>query len=514
MESNEQNAISHHSYEVLIIGSGLSGICQAVKLIGNDIHDFLILEKENSLGGTWRDNIYLGAACDVPSTLYSYSFELDETNWHSDYSSQSDILEYINTIADKYHIQKYLKCNQQVERLEYLEQEGRWKVSCKNDIVYSAKFVITAVGQLHHPKIPTLKGADMFLGDILHTARFTKNHDSKYFQGKNVAVIGNGASSVQLVPKLQKLCKNVYLFHRAANHIVPRVGMLNKTSEKCINKFSIMKRLYRWYLEELPELVLFNAIAGKTWAVFAMNLMFYFNLKRYVKDEQLRRILTPTHPIGAKRVLFNQDFYPAITQPNVHVVTSPVQRLSEKGIVCNDGSKIDMVDVIVFATGFITNPFLYGIEAFGRNGEQLWRDSGRYHTLMGLCTHGFPNLFFLYGPNTNTGHSSVISMVEEQSDFIIGAISQVRKNNYIAIEVKKEAQNKFVKEVDERAQHLAFTKIRSSWYLSKDGYFNNNWMGTLREYRQRLRTLSLKEAFYFHDGQMNVDSDVSHKKNV
>lgn len=477
--------------ECLIIGSGFGGLCQAIKLKKANMNNFILIEEASSLGGTWRDNTYPGAACDIPSSLYSYSYEVSQTSWSCDYSSQSAILQYIHRVAEKYQINGHIRYNQRVCRIEYREEEFMWDVFTEDGTLYKSRFVVSAVGQLHQPKIPKIYGAETFQGNMVHTAQFG-SRQLQYYVGKNVAVIGNGASAIQLVPELQKVCKNVYVFQRTPNFIAAK-PLLNPTLQRIINSFSFLKWLRRFYLQQIGEIIILGAINGKSWAQKLLMASCFNNMKQHIRDESLQKELTPTYPIGAKRILYSDDFYPALAKENVNLISKEIKEIDTNKIF-TETSEIK-VDDIVYATGFITNPFLYGMKVIGREGKELWKEDHESHAYLGVSTHGFPNLFFLYGPNTNVGHTSILLFLEEQADFVVRSFSHLNKRGFQVIEVKKQTEEAFIREVKDRSETLAFTKVKESWYLSSNGRNTNNWVGSFPEYKGRLKSLNLSEEF-------------------
>jgi len=481
--------------QCLIIGSGFGGLCQAIKLKKANIQNFTILEKESSLGGTWRDNTYPGAACDVPSSLYSYSFDIAQTTWTSDYTEQKGILQYIHKVAKKYDIQKHIIYQQNVCRMEYREEEFVWYVFTDDGSLYKAKCVVTAVGQLHHPKIPVFPGVKAFKGGMVHTSKFGSRQLEDYAD-KNVAVIGSGASAVQLIPELQKVCRNVYVFQRTPNYILPRLDLTPKL-QKVMNTFTFTKWLYRLYLLNVGEVFLLGAIKGKRWAQKLLMALWFQNMKQHIQDESLQEELNPTFSIGANRILFSDTFYPALGKSNVHIISKGIKEIDTNGIVSLNESRTE-VDDIVYATGFITNPFLYDMIVTGRSGKVLWEGDQGSHGYFGVNTHGFPNLFFLYGPNTNVGHTSILLFVEEQADFVIRTMSHLDDNGFQAIEVKKQIEDAFGSEINKRSEHLAFTSVKDSWYLSSNGCNTNNWVGSFKEYKCRLKRVDLAVDFDMH----------------
>lgn len=310
-----------------------------------------------------------------------------------------------------------------------------------------------------------------------------------------------------MIPELQKVCKNVYVFQRTPNFIAPKLS-LNPTLQKIINTFTFLKWLYRRvYLEQIGEIVLLGAINGTHWAKALLMAQCFDNMKQNIQDESLQKELTPTYPIGAKRILFSDDFYPALAKKNVHLITKGIKEIDTKKIFIVDSSQVE-VDDIVYATGFVTNPFLYGMKVIGRGDKELWKDDQESHAHLGVNTHGFPNLFFLYGPNTNVGHTSILLFLEEQADFVIRSICHLNKKGYQVIEVKKRTEDAFTNEIKDRSEALPFTKVKESWYLSSRGRNTNNWVGSFREYKSRLENLNLSEDFVVDGEKVSEENSV------
>ncbi len=475
--------------DAIIIGSGLGGICQAIKLKERNIHHFLILEKEHDLGGTWRGNTYIGAECDVPVALYSYSFASADRHYET-FLGQKAVLDYIREVSDKYHVTEHIRYGANVEGLRFDEHSCTWNVRVSDGTNHRARFVVSAVGQLHHPKVPDFPGANRFRGEAFHTARFgSRNID--HFVGKRVAVVGNGASGIQIIPPLQKVCKELHVYQRTPSYIFPKVR-LSRTEEKIIADSTIVRRTAREFLRIFAEGALYAAIKGEAWAQFALKKICAMNRSK-VKDANKRDILEPRYPVGAKRTLFSDDFYPAVDESNVFLRDDGIEQLYEKGIINSDGSRIE-VDIIIYATGFITNPLLHGIIVTGRSNKELWKDDKGMRAYFGVATSGFPNLFFLYGPHTNTGHASVIDFLEPQSDFVTNAMYYVKEHGCQSIEVKESAENEFLDHVEQKGKNLSFSVFENSNYMC-NGKLVNNWVGTVGEYVASLSKINFGDDF-------------------
>lgn len=469
--------------KILIIGAGFSGLCMGIGLKQQGIHDFLILEKASDLGGTWRENTYPGAECDIPSALYSYSFE-HNSKWEYKWSGQTQILKYQHDTAEKYGLLEHIRFNQEVTSAHWHQDKLEWQCVTVAGDEYSAQHLIAAVGQLHHPNWPYYKNASAFSGDCFHSANW--DH-SVNLEGKRVAVIGNAASAVQFVPIIAPQVKHLTVFQRSPNWMLPKLDRPYTQFEQWVSeKFSWVTKLYRLGIWLKGELGILPAIRGNR---FSRWLLFRWNqrmLKQSIDDPELRRKLTPDYPIGAKRILFADDYYPALARDNVALETQEIKEFTTNGIIKGDGSHEDF-DVIIYSTGFKTNPFLAPMEIRGLDERLLsehWAKGA--HAYLGVNTAYFPNLHMLYGPNTNLGHNSIIIMIEAQTRYILQAINGLEKRGLQVLSVKPEVEDAYNSELQTRLQKLAFSEVAHSWYMDS-GKITNNWAGGTLEYRRRLR---------------------------
>lgn len=468
-----------HYYKTIIIGAGFGGLGMAAQLKETGDEDFLILEKGTGVGGTWRENSYPGAGCDIPSAFYSYSFAR-KYDWDAKWAKQPQILSYAEKCADDFGLRPHLKFQASVERADY--QDGQWSIALQSGDVLSCQFLISAVGQLHHPKIPDFQGLEHFEGAAFHSARWDHSLD---LSDKSIAVIGNAASAVQLIPEVAKHAKKLTVYHRSANWVVGKEKLpfwaLERLMGPLFKPFGDFDRFQTWALGEFG---LWRMIQGDRLSSWLGRRWFQKNLKQAVKDKTLQAKLTPDYPIGAKRVLLSDDFFPALMRDNVDVIFNGVQAFDAKGIIDSEDI-MRKHDVVIFATGFYTNPFLKDMSVTGENGKVLrdkWaKGAYAYH---GTLTANFPNLFMLYGPNTNTGHSSIIFKLEQQIGYILQLIKRADRGT---ITVKEEAEITFNTEMQDRLSKLAWAKVEASWY--KDGErLTNNWPGSSREFKARLKT--------------------------
>lgn len=463
-----------------------------IKLKQAGDQDFLILEKADDLGGTWRENTYPGAECDIPSALYSYSFE-HNSEWQFKWSGQKQILKYQHDTARKHGLENHLQYQQQVSALSYNQHEKNWLVETSTGERYSAQHIVCAIGQLHKPATPEFQDAKLFQGPAFHSAKWDHSIDLK---GKRVAVIGNAASAVQFIPEIAKVVDHLTIYQRSPNWILPKVDRPYAGWEQRVSaKYPWVAKVYRRCIWALGEYGVLPAIKGNPISRFLVKRACLKNLNTHVQDSELRAKLTPDYPVGAKRVLFSDHYYPALVRENVSLNTNQVACFNSTGIVDGKG-KLEDVDVIIYGTGFQTNPFLADIKVVGRDQIKL-RDAwkGGAHAYLGVSTHGFPNLHLLYGPNTNLGHSSIIIMLEAQVDYVLQTMAHLDKNSFKSCEVKESVEQRFNDELQQRLGRMAFSQIQQSWY--KDGNrVTNNWAGGTREYTKRLKDLR-SDAYIF-----------------
>ena len=455
-------------------------MCMAHKLKQAGLDDLLILEKADEVGGTWRDNTYLGAECDIPSALYSYSFAQNPT-WEYKWAKQPQILNYLKQFATDYDLRRHIRFGTKVLGASYSETDKTWTVQT-NQGDLTCRFLVSAVGQLHHPKWPNISGRDGFKGHSFHSAQWDHSVD---LSGKNVAVIGVGASAIQLIPEVAKLAGRLSVYQRSANWVVDKEDRPYTRFEKWVAKrMPWIANLYRFGLWCQGEYLIYPVIKGAPIRAALMRAKSRWDMQKFIKDKALQTKLTPDFPIGAKRILFSDTYFEAIARDNVDLITDDIDNISETGIRTVDGAQRDH-DVIIYATGFYANPFLKELDIKGTGGRTLkehWQNGA--YAYLGVMTHGFPNLFFLYGPNTNTGHTSIVFKLEQEVGYIVQLIQKAGDG---AICVAQETEQKFSDEMQERLSKLAWAKVEASWY--KDGEkIPNNWPGSSIEFKRRLKT--------------------------
>lgn len=473
---------------VVVIGAGFGGLATAVELRRRGVSDITILEKADDVGGVWRDNTYPGAACDVPSSLYSYSFA-PNPEWGRRYAQQPDILGYIRRVAREQGLVDLVRTGTEVIEASYDDSTGRWTVLTSTGERFDADIVVSSVGQLSRPAYPDLPGVDEFAGPAFHSAEWRHDVD---LTGKRVAVIGTGASAIQFVPELQKVAGHLTVFQRSAPYVVPKPDRAYTTlHHRLYRRIPATQGFGRELTRHLSEM-LNRALTEQTWFTGALHTAFRAHLRRQVRDSGLRRKLVPDYPIGCKRVLFSNDWYPALTRDNVEVVTDAIARITPTGVRTADGVEHD-ADVIVHGTGFKATEFLAPMRVTGRDGKVLaeeWADGARAH--LGITVPGFPNLFVVYGPNTNLGGSSILSMIECQTGWIGQAVELLRQGARDRVEVRADVAAAYDREMQERLAGSVWTGC-ASWYRNDGGRITTNWPGTVQEYRERTAVLDPDE---------------------
>lgn len=455
-------------YDVLILGSGFAGLTVAIHLNKAGISNYALLEREEKPGGTWQVNHYPGAAVDVLSSLYSLSFE--PYPWTERYAKQAEILAYTNHIIDKHSLRDKCETQADIENITFDEEKNRWHVRTRDGREYSAKAVVNSVGHLSQPSIPHIKGADTFAGKSFHTARWDHNYS---LDGKRVAVIGTGASSIQVVPAIADHVGQLHVMQRSPHWIIPRHDRPLNRFERFCQSVTPLRLLNRAWVYSINEL----RVLGLQYFPSAMRLfsngVAMKHLRAQVPDNNLRKQLIPSYVIGCKRILISDDYYPALQKPNVVLETAGIDHINERGIVDSDGKQIEL-DLIVYATGFhaFSNRQCVPFDVVGREGRTLmdyWNDTAQAYA--GTTVPYFPNLFFTNGPNTSIGHTSAIYMAESQMGYIINAVKQlITKSNVARIEIKEEAYNEYNKAIHAASKKSVWeTGNCSSWYQNQSG---------------------------------------------
>jgi Predicted flavoprotein involved in K+ transport len=476
---------------ITIIGAGFAGLCMAIKLKAAGYHDFVILEKADALGGTWRDNTYPGCMCDVPSHMYSFSFALNP-GWSRMFSPQTEIWEYLEACADRYGVRPHIRFGRQVAGLEFDDVSRRWTVSTADGHSFTTNAVVSGIGALHIPAYPEISGRERFVGPTFHSAEWDHSYD---LTGKRVAVIGTGASAVQFVPHVAERAARLTVFQRTAPWIQPKPDFeIPERVKKVLRTVPPARRALRdaiyWLLETRALGFTIDPRLMKAHQAMALR-----HLERQIPDPELRARLTPGYTIGCKRILLSDDYYPALMRDNVELVTDPIADIREHSVADATGRAHD-VDCVIYGTGFRVVDTLQNQRIIGRDGikiQDAWRDGPEAY--LGTTTAGFPNLFFLLGPNTGLGHNSVVFMIEQQVRHVMGCLRLLSRSGAKAIDVRPEAQRAFNEELRRRLRRLVWSAGGChSWYLDDQGRNPTIWPGFTFEFWAR--TLRIRPEAY------------------
>jgi len=474
-------------YDAIIIGAGFSGLCLAIRLQETGSTNFVVMEKSDGVGGVWRHNTYPGAACDIPSVLYSFSFERNP-EWTRKYPPQEEIRTYLEDCVVRHGLEECLRFGTEVTSASYDESEGTWKVETADGSQFRARVVVSGVGQLDRPFLPEVPGLDSFSGPVFHSARWDHEFDAR---GRRIAVIGNGASAVQFVPVLAGEAGSLRVFQRSPNWIMrKRDRVFSAAYWDRRRRFPILRRAERFLTYWLLE---------ARFPVFARGGPLSRLFERYLRRHMGRRVapsqrevLIPDYPAGCKRILLSGDYLKALERENVSLEADGVVRIEGNRLVGGSGDSFE-ADAIIFATGFQTTAFLASLRVEGRDGRvlsEVWEEGAHAH--LGIAVAGFPNFFLLYGPNTNLGHNSVIVMIESQVRFILEAIGRLTGSSPAkAIEVRSDAMARFDEEMRRHASGTVWTRGCRNWYTTRSGRLVNNW--PLPSWRYVWRTRRLRE---------------------
>jgi cation diffusion facilitator CzcD-associated flavoprotein CzcO len=472
----------------VVVGAGFSGLAAGILMKKAGIESFVILEKAESVGGTWRENTYPGAACDVQSHLYSYSFEPNPA-WSRTYGKQEEILAYLRHCAEKYRLGPHLRFGREVNGAEFDDATGTWTVRTRNGETYRARALVLGNGALHLPSFPNLPGQDSFAGRRFHSAQWDHGYD---LAGKRVAVIGTGASSIQFVPQIAPTVAQLHLFQRTPPWVMPKDDRA-------------MTRRELWALDRLPGAHWLRR-TGLYWRMETRVIPFNYapkiaalaervgkqHIARQISDPALRARLTPDYRLGCKRVLISNDYYPALNRANVEVVTDGIAGIEPTGVRTADGT-LREVDAIIYGTGFRVADYLAPVHIVGRGGAVLndvWRVSPRSY--LGINVAGFPNLFLLMGPNTGLGHNSMIFMIEAQARYAVSSIQTMRRRGLASMDVRPAVQDAFRQELARKLKDTVWTSGCHAWYQTPDGEVLL-WPGFSFDYWRRTRRVDLSQ---------------------
>lgn len=497
-ETSLATALPAETLEVLIVGAGFSGLGMAIKLLEAGIKSFLVIEKADEIGGTWYVNQYPGCACDIPSHLYSFSFDRNP-NWSRMYSGRDEIQQYLKACAEKYGLRPYIRLNTRMTTAVWDEAASLWRVTTADSATIRARSLVSAVGALHVPKYPDIPGMEKFAGPAFHSTWWDA---SVPLEGKRVAVIGTGASAIQFAPEIAKRVAELYVFQRTPPWILPKTDFsISERWRKRFHRFPFFTWLFRIALFWLYEVRVWGFLGNLRALRKRGQKMALDHLEAQVPDPALRAKLTPSYELGCKRVLISNDFYPAIQRPNVDFITNGIKEIREHSIVTQDGTERP-VDVLIYGTGFRVTEPLHDTEIIGRNGLEIhetWKD--RISAYLGMSVSGFPNFYILLGPNTGLGHNSVVLMSEAQIGYVMDCLRLMRQRGEKAMEVKAETQKSFVEEMRTRLTGTVWQAGGCrSWYQDpKTGESPVIWPGSVVSYRRRTKAV-MEEDYVLSSG--------------
>ena len=479
------------AFSAAIVGAGFGGVGAAIRLVKAGITDITLFERGDGVGGVWHSNHYPGAACDVPSHVYSFSFA-PGTQWSRRYAPQADIAQYLNNIVDDFNVRQYLRLNTGVESAHFDAQTGSWRVASSDGQVRNFDFLISACGQLSNPSIPDLEGIAEFQGPSFHSANW--DH-SLHLSGKRVAVVGTGASAIQFTPEIAKQAAQVDIYQRSAPWILHKLDREYPEWEKrFFRRFPARISLSRLFFLSVFELLTYG-FTGRHWVLKPMMKAANAYRKKELGDHpELHAKATPDYDIGCKRALFTNDWYPTLKRANVELIHGDAPRVTANGLVDREGRERP-ADVIIWGTGFKPLDFVAPMKIFGLEGRELgetWGD--RPEAYLGTTVSGFPNMFIMYGPNTNHGAGSVPYSNECQYNYILDAINRLQAGGHRYLDLKSEVLDQWRDEMEERSAKSVWTQGGcESWYVTNNGINTNNWPGPWLEYKRRTRRISPDE---------------------
>lgn len=479
--------LQRNQVDVAIVGAGFAGLGVAIELRKAGINNFVIFEGEDGVGGSWRTNTYPGCACDVPSHLYSYSFE-PNPNWPEAFSRQEDILQYIEHCADKYQLKPYIRFSTRVTNATFDGDNGCWKVTSDDGQVTEARVFVPATGALSHPKYPDIKGMDLFNGKSMHAARWDAGTDLK---GKRVGVVGSGASAIQVVPNIAADVADLKVFQRTASWVLPKRNRAYSDKEhRQWTEHPWKQKTQRlgmyWMMESaLPAIMWYPQMLRVGEALHNRAL------KKYIKCPELRRKLTPDYRVGCKRTLVSDDWFPAFDRDNVHLQTEGIQEITANGIRTVDGVEHEL-DVIIYCTGYAVGEPAYPFTIQGLNGQSLadyWGDQPKAY--YGMNVSHFPNMLLIMGPNSGPGHTSVLIYQEAQYQYVAKFTKTLLRKNLRYLDVKEKVMLEQFRYFQNRMKNSTWLSGCQSWYLNDDGTNSTMWPGFSFEYVLRTKRLNM-----------------------
>ncbi len=475
---------------IIIIGTGFSGLGMAIKLKQANRHDFMILEKAQDVGGCWRDNTYPGCCCDIPSHLYSFSFE-QKPDWSKKYPPQAEIYQYMRDTAAKHNLTPHIRFGQEVVQIRFCDKTALWQIHLQDGSVKTARFVIAGKGPLHVPSIPNIEGVEKFAGTSFHSSLWNHDYD---LSGKRVAVVGTGASAIQFIPQIAGKVKELNVFQRSPGWIVPRPDRNFRGIEKLLFKWvPLWQKLYRQSVFWSHEIRV-GLTDEKSWFHDKAKKMALQHINTIIQSPETRHKMTPDYALGCKRLLISNDYYPTFNRDNVSLIDAGVKEVKEHSVVATDGREIE-VDAIIWGTGFeaadpLSPGFLYG--PGGNDLFDLWEQEGA-QAHKGVSVAGMPNFFFLVGPNSGLGHNSMILMIEAQIDYIMQCLDHIDKNDISLFDACRDVQDQYNARIQGDTHGSAWESGCQSWYLNKQGRNTTVWPGYVRSYQKQMKQLIPEE---------------------
>ncbi len=478
-------------YQIAIIGAGFAGIGLAIRLKMAGYHNFIILERASEIGGTWRENVYPGCACDIPSHLYSFSFS-PNPNWSRKYASQPEILAYMQDCIRKHELADKIRLNTEITKLSFQKERGTWRLSSAQGHRMEARVVCAGLGPLNRPNFPEIPGLASFAGKLMHSAQWDHAYD---LRGKKVAVIGTGASAIQFVPQVAPKASQLTIYQRTPPWIAPRDDRAFYGWEKFLFRqldwirLGYRERLY-WFQELLGLGFTGNLRVRKMAQKRAEK-----HLHKSVQNPELRKKLKPDYTIGCKRVLVSDDYYPALSREHVSLETSGIAEIRPHSILSKNGVEREF-DAILLGTGFQVADMAIPIQVQGLEKKDLirqWQEDGA-RTFYGISIHNFPNLLFMVGPNTGLGHNSIIHMIESQINYILSYLQHLEKQEPTwYLNLKKESQDRFFEEMKAEMPKTVWMQGCSSWYLNQEGENTTLWPKLTVSYRKETQSAQLED---------------------
>ena len=466
--------------DIAIVGSGFSGLGMAIRLKQEGKHDFTVLERADDVGGTWHYNTYPGCACDVPSHLYSFSFA-PNPGWSETYSDQAEIRDYLRRTADEFGIRPHVRFRHNVEEAAWNDDDALWEIETSQGSV-TARVLIGALGPLTEPKFPDLPGLDSFEGASFHSARWDHDFDPR---GKRVASVGTGASAIQFVPELQKEVDQLHVFQRTAPWVFPHNNRpIRDWERRLYNALPLAQKLMRGGIYTARELSAFGFVKNPKMLKLGEAIA-KRHMRNQISDPELLRKVTPDYSLGCKRVLPSNKWYPALGESNVELVTAGVKEVRRNSVVDEAGVERE-IDALILGTGFEVTDIPAAGLIRGRDGRTL-RDiwQGSPHMLLGTASPGFPNLFYLLGPNTGLGHNSMVYMIESQVAYVLDALQQLDRRGAHVFEPRVDAERSYNDSIDERMKGTVWTSGCSSWYADHTGRIAALWPDWTWAFRRR-----------------------------